>query len=203
MYSRLDFQFGQKPHQTQFVKSQVLFSDKWHCSKSYRINRDLFKFSGIIISRRNNCGNCFGIRFNFNHLQRKSFCDGFPLETTGETIEHFRPKSSFPLLSYLWANLLYCCKYCNENKGENLERRLIKPNDINYSFETYFLFDYDSGKIEPTPALIGIDKLKAENTILLYGLNEHNRPYRRKFYLKQFQDTQNPNVEDFPYRFIF
>ena len=132
-----------------------------------------------------------------------SFCDGFPLETTGETIEHFRPKSSFPLLSYLWANLLYCCKYCNENKGENLERRLIKPNDIDYSFETYFLFDYDSGKIEPNPALIGIDKLKAENTILLYGLNEHNRPYRRKFYLKQFQATQNPNVEDFPYRFIF
>ncbi len=67
--------------------------------KAIELYRGLFKFSGVIISRRNNCGNCFGIRFNFNHLQRKSFCDGFPLETTGETIEHFRPKSSFPLLS--------------------------------------------------------------------------------------------------------
>lgn len=132
-----------------------------------------------------------------------SFCDGFPLETTGETIEHFRPKSVFPLLSYLWANLLYCCKYCNENKGENPERLLIKPNDINYSFEKYFLFDYDSGNVESNPALIEIDKLKAENTIRLYGLNEYNRPYRRKFYLKQFQKMQNPDVEDFPYRFIF
>ncbi len=132
-----------------------------------------------------------------------SFCDGFPLETTGETIEHFRPKSSFPLLSYLWANLLYCCKYCNENKGENLERSLIKPNDINYSFETYFLFDYDSGKIEPNPALISTEKLKAENTIRLYGLNEYNRPLWRKRFLKLYLKTENPDIEDFPYRFIF
>ena len=132
-----------------------------------------------------------------------AFCDGFPLEATGETIEHFRPKSSFPLLSYLWANLLYCCKYCNENKGENPERLLIKPNEINYSFETYFLFDYDSGKIESNPALPEIGKLKAENTIRLYGLNEHNRPKWRKRFLKLYLKTENPNVEDFPYRFIF
>jgi len=132
-----------------------------------------------------------------------SFCDGFPLETTGETVEHFRPKASFPLLSYLWANLLYCCKYCNENKGEKFEKLLIKPNDRHYDFETYFLFEYDTGRIEPHPALIGIDRLKAENTIRLYGLNECNRPFRRKFYLKQFQKTQNPDIEDFPYRFIY
>ena len=131
------------------------------------------------------------------------FCDGFPLEATGETIEHFRPKATFPLLSYLWANLLYCCKYCNENKGENPERLLIKPNDINYSFETYFLFDYDSGKIEPNPALPETGKLKAENTIRLYGLNEHNRPKWRKRFLKLYLKTENPDIEDFPYRFIF
>lgn len=132
-----------------------------------------------------------------------SFCDGFPLETTGETIEHFRPKASFPLLSYFWKNLFYCCKYCNECKGENPERNLLKPDNINYSFEKYFLFDYESGKIEVNPALSSNDKTKAENTILLYGLNEFNRPFRRKFYLKQFQNMQNPDVEDFPYRFIF
>ncbi len=132
-----------------------------------------------------------------------SFCDGFPLEATGETIEHFRPKSSFPLLSYLWANLLYCCKYCNEKKGENSERRLIKPNDINYSFEKYFLFDYDSGKIESNPGLSADEFLKADNTIRLYGLNEHNRPKWRKKFLKMYLEFENPDIEDFPYRFIF
>jgi uncharacterized protein (TIGR02646 family) len=132
-----------------------------------------------------------------------SFCDGFPLDATGETIEHFRPKSIFPRLSYVWTNLFYCCKYCNESKQENPERNLLKPDNINYSFEKYFLFDYDSGKIEVNPALITPDRIKAENTILIYGLNEYNRPYRRKSFLKLFQNTNNPDIEDFPYRFIF
>ncbi len=132
-----------------------------------------------------------------------SFCDGFPLETTGEIIEHFRPKASFPLLSYVWINLFYCCKYCNENKRENPERHLLKPDNINYNFEKYFLFDYDSGKIEVNPALSVVEKSRAENTIIIYGLNKYNRPYRRKFYLKLFQQMQNPDIEDFPYRFIF
>lgn len=132
-----------------------------------------------------------------------SFCDGFPLEVTGETIEHFRSKSSCPLLSYVWANLLYCCKYCNESKGENPERNLLKPDNPNYNFEKYFLFDYDSGRIEINPGLSGIEKLRAENTILIYGLNEYNRPNWRKRFLRLFQQMENPDIEDFPYRFIF
>jgi uncharacterized protein (TIGR02646 family) len=132
-----------------------------------------------------------------------SFCDAFPLETTGETIEHFRPKSKFPRLSYVWTNLFYCCNYCNGNKLENPERNLLKPDSNGYSFEKYFLFDYESGKIEANPALSPTEKTKANNTILIYGLNLFNRPFRRKFYLKQFQNMQNPDIEDFPYRFIF
>ena len=141
------------------------------------------------------------LRIETNH--HCSFCDGFPLETTGETIEHFRPKSVFPLISYVWANLFHCCKYCNESKGENPGRNLLKPDKLSYSFEKYFMFDYESGNIEANPALHRDDKLRAENTILIYGLNEFNRPFRRKFYLKQFQKTAKPDIEDFPYRFIF
>lgn len=72
------------------------------------------------------------LRIETNH--HCSFCDGFPLETTGETIEHFRPKSVFPLISYVWANLFHCCKYCNESKGENPGRNLLKPDKLSYSF---------------------------------------------------------------------
>lgn len=132
-----------------------------------------------------------------------SFCDGFPLDSTGETIEHFRSKSKFPFLSYIWQNLFYCCKYCNEYKGENAERNLLKPDKIEYSFEKYFLFDYDSGEIVVNPALTSIDKIKAKNTIRLFGLNKYNRPFRRKQFLKIFQRTNEPDIEEFPYRFIF
>lgn len=132
-----------------------------------------------------------------------SFCDGFPLDSTGETIEHFRPKSIHPYLSYFWKNLFYCCNYCNQNKGENPERNLLNPNKTEYSFEKYFLFNYDSGEIESNPGLSASDKIKANNTIGIFGLNKFNRPYRRRQFLKIFQKTIEPEVEDFPYRFMF
>jgi len=132
-----------------------------------------------------------------------SFCDGFPLDTTGETIEHFRPKSRFPRLSYVWTNLFYCCNYCNGNKLENPERNLLRPNGNNYSFEKYFLLDYESGRIEANPALSPTEKTKAENTILIYGLNLFNRPFRRKQFLRRFQNTISPDIDEFPYRFIY
>lgn len=30
-------------------------------------------------------------------------------------VEHFRPKSKFPLLSTTYTNLMYSCNFCNEN----------------------------------------------------------------------------------------
>ncbi len=133
-----------------------------------------------------------------------SFCDGFPLDTTGETIEHLRCVSKYPLLSYFWGNLYYCCNYCNNHKLENPERNLLRPDSFGYEFEKYFIFDYDTGKLEvnPDPNLSDLEKQKAINTINIYGLNEFNRPKRRKDFLKLFAKTIEPDIEDFPYRFI-
>lgn len=132
-----------------------------------------------------------------------SFCDGFPLDALGETIEHFRSKSRYPLLSYFWGNLFYCCHHCQKSKGENPERLLLKPDAADYSFEKYFLFDYITGNIEINPALSSeTEKAKAKNIIKLYGLNEYNRPKRRKDCLQRFLKTSDADVEDFPYRFI-
>ncbi len=133
-----------------------------------------------------------------------SFCDGSPLDTTGETIEHLRCVSKFPLLSYVWGNLYYCCNYCNNHKLENPEKKLLRPDKVDYEFEKYFIFDYETGEIEvtPDPNLSALEKEKAVNTINIYGLNKFNRPKRRKGFLKLFQKTTEPNIEDFPYRFI-
>ena len=143
------------------------------------------------------------LRDNVNNAHC-SFCDGFPLDSTGETIEHLRCVSTYPLLSYYWQNLFYCCKYCNEHKQENPEKKLLRPDSFDYEFEKYFIFDPDTGKINvnPDPNLSDLERENASNIINLYGLNEYNRPFRRKFYLKQFQKMENPEIEDFPYRFI-
>ena len=132
-----------------------------------------------------------------------SFCDGFPLDTTGETIEHWRAVSAHPLLSHYWPNLFYCCKYCNERKGQTAERNLLKPDHFSYSFEAYFIYDYDTGRLAANPALAATEQEKVANTIRLYGLNEFNRPNRRRRIWQQFLKTNEPDREDFPYRFIF
>jgi len=38
-----------------------------------------------------------------------------------ETIEHYRPKGIYYWLAFSWDNLLWCCKKCNDNKGDSFE----------------------------------------------------------------------------------
>ena len=132
-----------------------------------------------------------------------SFCDGFPVEPiSANSIEHFKPKSQFPRLAYAWKNLFYCCSKCQESKLENFDRKLLKPDVSEYSFEYYFQYDTKTGKIIPNPDRLEIDIQRAEKTIELYGLNEHGRPKARQRTVRMFMDSSNPVIDEFPYRFI-
>ena len=132
-----------------------------------------------------------------------SFCDGFPVETvSANSIEHFRPKSLFPLLAYNWENLFYCCSKCQESKLETFDEKLLKPDISDYSFEYYFQYDTKTGEIIPNPDRLELEIERAEKIIELYGLNEHGRPNARKRTIRQFIDSNNPILDEFPYRFI-
>jgi 5-methylcytosine-specific restriction endonuclease McrA len=62
-----------------------------------------------------------------------SFCDAFPMGSTiPNTIEHFRPKSKYPLLAYKWDNLFLCCGIC-QRKGDSS----INLNIDEFSFRFY------------------------------------------------------------------
>jgi uncharacterized protein (TIGR02646 family) len=132
-----------------------------------------------------------------------SFCDGFPIETvSSNSIEHFKPKSAFPLLAYYWENLFYCCSKCQESKLEDFDEKLLKPDVANYLFEYYFQYDTETGNIIPNPDRMKNDLQRAEKTIELYGLNLHGRSKARKRTIGQFIDSNNPILNEFPYRFI-
>ena len=132
-----------------------------------------------------------------------SFCDGFPVEpVSANSIEHFRPKTLFPLLSFTWENLFYCCSKCQESKLEIFDEILLKPDDSNYTFEYYFQYDTKTGEVIPNPDRLEIEIQRAEKTIELYGLNEYSRPNARKRTIRQFVDSNNPVLDEFPYRFI-
>lgn len=160
-------------------------SDNWKSYKVKPVNRHLLP----LLREMTN-----------NHC---SFCDDYPLETSGETIEHFRPKSTFPLLAYQWSNLFYCCNSCQNKKGDRFREELLKPDEEAYAFETYFIYDSITGEIKPNPACSTQNKERAEITIALYGLNKFGRPRFRKKYQQQFRKTNDPDVQDFPYRFIY
>jgi uncharacterized protein (TIGR02646 family) len=131
-----------------------------------------------------------------------SFCDGFPIETVGDSIEHFRPKESFPHLAYDWDNLFYACRKCQESKLTQFDEKLLKPDATEYLFEYYFQYDTATGKILPNSDRLPDKRERANITIKLYGLNEHGRPRARKRTIRQFIDSGQPVLDDFPFRFI-
>lgn len=133
-----------------------------------------------------------------------SFCDIFPLQQSGGTIEHFRPKKQFPLLSHVWENLFYCCHRCQE-KGERFDGTLLKADEIDYQFDTFFICRTNNKRIfiQANPRANTTNQERAQTTIDLYGLNKFERPEARWLTLVQFQDCNNPIVEDFSYRFLF
>lgn len=134
-----------------------------------------------------------------------AFCDGYPLSNKGSSIEHFEPKSIFPEKSYFWTNLFYCCYLCQGTKLEKYNDFLLKPDDIDYSFEKYFIYKNDNEAItlHPNPRASENDQSRAEITIKLFGLNQHERSEARYKELVKFESSTRNIIDDWSYRFLF
>lgn len=135
-----------------------------------------------------------------------AFCDGYPLGSFArQTLEHFRPKSQFPRLVYVWWNLFICCDMCQKSKGEKFDRKLLKPDQEKYEFNRYFMLDYSNGQITPNPAASPLDQERAEFTIEMYQLNNYGRPKWRMNEYKRYTDLRDKegySLDVFPYRFF-
>ncbi len=131
-----------------------------------------------------------------------SFCDAYPMGCRiPPTIEHFRPKTGFPLLAYKWDNLFLCCGLCQE-KGDKFHKNLLKPDDEDYSFDAYFEIRWDTGELTPNEDAPRADQERAEYTIRLYRLNDHGKPDDRLEELRKFNDSDIAEIDRFSYRFF-
>ena len=135
-----------------------------------------------------------------------SFCDGFPMgKMSRNTIEHFRPKSKYPELSYCWTNLFIACDICQE-KNDNFDKLLLKPDALDYEFSKYFIFDFLNGEIKPNPKTSKIAQERAKITIDIYGLNNDDKPIFRK---EEYEDNEADflnnqlNIDKVSYRFMY
>lgn len=128
-----------------------------------------------------------------------SFCDNFPVSPPSlETVEHFRPKSKFPREAYHWPNLYFCCDFCQQ-KSNDFDEALLRPDAEDFDFDRYFRWDFTTGTLEINAQATPADQQRAETTRAMYRLNDRH-PALRKRALRQRAKDQDAPLDDFPYR---
>lgn len=86
-------------------------------------------------------------------------------------VEHIQPKVHYPALQNSWENFLLACGNCNSSKRD---KRVVLgdyywPDRDN----TLRALEYvEGGLVRPHPCLKGADRVRAENTITLTGLDK-------------------------------
>ena len=110
------------------------------------------------------------------------------------TIDHFRPRSRFPQLTYEWSNWVFSCRACNvDNKKDRWpDTEYVDPCAANVVEHPEHYFDYDAGtgQIVPKSGLSGNARRKASYTIRDLGLNRLDVIlYRQRWILKFRSDV--------------
>ena len=95
-----------------------------------------------------------------------AFCECIPSEGGNIEIEHFKPKSIYPDLTFEWLNFLPSCRKCNGSKDSHDTgvEPIINPYDTDPA--SAFYFDDIEIRAAETDS-----KSVAENTIEVCGLN--------------------------------
>ncbi len=134
-----------------------------------------------------------------------SYCDTFPLHRGSNTIDHFKPKTN-PLYYSLvcqWENLYLTCTHCQDSKGVVYNDLLLRPDDSNFSFSHYFIYNYAEHKIEPNPSASDTDQARAKFTIDTFDFNYPSVKTSRRHAFERYQMANHPDINDFNYRFMF
>ncbi|WP_242268905.1 HNH endonuclease [Bacillus cereus group sp. BfR-BA-01352] len=103
------------------------------------------------------------------------YCDKSTTSLTEVHVDHFLPKSKFPLLSIHWRNFVLACNTCNDtlNKGEKWYLPVLHPffDEINKKLKFEFFPESQTVDIRPV-FRTGLQNLRTENFIKLLNLRE-------------------------------
>ncbi len=138
--------------------------------------------------------------------QRCSYCDGFPLNATGkDEIDHFRPKTieDFYELVCAWENLFLICSACNRAKRDQWDVALLRPDVVEYAFDRFFFFRFDTGELQPAPRLTADDRHRVIRTIAILDLNRDDACVARLKTIKEIQRrASDDELASVAYRFL-
>ncbi len=134
-----------------------------------------------------------------------SYCDGFPPLIGDDTIDHFCPKTdpAFYHLAYTWSNLFIACNHCQRAKMEQFSTLLLRPDEGQYTFERYFIYNYTTHTVDVNPLASIEEQQNAKETIRIFDFNHNGKIIQRRHSSERWRGESAPNLDDFPYRFIF
>ncbi len=128
------------------------------------------------------------------------YCERPCVQTTeskdlAATLDHFRPLSRFPDLSYDWSNWVFSCRRCNVvNKQDRWPKNgYVDPaaGDEMERPERYFDYDAKTAEIIPRNGLSEDKRCRAWNTIDDLGLNKIDvRVYRQRWMQQLVEDLR-------------
>ena len=135
---------------------------------------------------------------------RCAYCGG-PLQLESlSTVDHLRPKRVFKELAFSWSNLHASCTVCQRNKGEKWCEIVLQPDQAAYDFSAYFIANFATGAVDPSPLASPSHQERAQATIEFFGLNSEPRRTARLRELRAFlrRDPAESLAEDFNYLFF-
>ena len=105
-------------------------------------------------------------------------CDAARGNPKSPTLDHFKPKSKFPALAYVWENWIFSCDECNQIKRDQWANGgFVDPcaYDVMERPEEYFDFDEYIMGLTPKSGLDAERKRRAQQTIDRLDLNDFRR----------------------------
>jgi uncharacterized protein (TIGR02646 family) len=94
-------------------------------------------------------------------------CHWIPYDTGADTVEHFRPKDTYPAEAYEWANYRLVCATLNGRKGAYED--VLDPFQIENG---WFVIDFPSMLVKPSSLLAPGGRQDVQATIDRLGLND-------------------------------
>lgn len=82
------------------------------------------------------------------------------------------------------------------------DEKLLRPDHENYDFDKYFMIDWSTGELKPNILETSENQERARITIELYKLNQNGKPEDRLEELEKFHDSENPDIDQWSYRFL-
>lgn len=123
--------------------------------------------------------------------------------TTRSITSARKSREEFYELVCAWENLFLICTSCNGAKQDQWESALLRPDDQGYAFGRYFLFNFNTGELEPAPDISDDDRQRARRTIEILDLNRTGACKARLAAVKTIRRRESDDeLADVAYRFL-